>query len=625
MTLLPSVVQFDSLENVIYNCAPGENNIPWYILLDDDFEVMAFPDLFPYGVGRYCSRNVHCRLPIRKYFQQCLLNVDGHFSRNIKYIFCAQYISDIQQIQSDVNLAVHLSRGRTLNGQKITAGVLQDPVTLQQLIQTEQEYEFLKIVRGSPSYWQGELYDVLAMLKTLGIPTWFLTLSATDLHWPEIIQVIASQYGMRIQCDSVNEMSVADKSLFLWQNPVTGVWMFQHRVESFFSKYLLSPTNPVGHITDYVIKIEFQMWGSLHAHCLIWVKDAPKLDHDSDVSVCSFIDNYVTAMLPPFDLWQQHTRDLMLKLQQHTHSDYCHQNKRCHFGFPKPLSLEIVIAHKPDGEGSDDVLDIAKVVLQKVHEELQDNVDFHANNDVCALLDAVGIPLSMYSDSLKVALRGPTVVLCRNPCDVNINSCNIDILRLWGANVDLQYVVNEVATVMYVCSYMTKGEKAMGETLKRVARECMRDDMRMQMNKIKKEFLGKRVIGAPESCMCVLSSWLMKKSRKVIYVNSNMKSERVSLPKTNAQLAKMDADDDGVFATSLIDRYGACPYNLENLCLAEFAVNYDVVTGKKKAAASCDLGTTSMEGGKKIKLRNELGYMQKCKIPAICARKDLGL
>ena len=130
----------------IYNCAPRENNIPQYILLDDDFEVMAFPDLFPYGVGGYCSRNVHCRLPIGKYFQQCLLNVDGRFSMNIEYIFCAQDISDIQQIQSDANLAVHLSRGRTLNEQKITAGVLQDPVTLQQLIQTEQAYKFLKNV-----------------------------------------------------------------------------------------------------------------------------------------------------------------------------------------------------------------------------------------------------------------------------------------------------------------------------------------------------------------------------------------------------------------------------------------------------------------------------------------------
>ena len=48
---LPSVVQFENVENKIYQCAPGENNIPKYILLDNDFEVLAFPDLFPYGGG----------------------------------------------------------------------------------------------------------------------------------------------------------------------------------------------------------------------------------------------------------------------------------------------------------------------------------------------------------------------------------------------------------------------------------------------------------------------------------------------------------------------------------------------------------------------------------------------
>ena len=36
---LPSIVQF-------YQCAPEENNIPTYSLLDNDFEVLAFPELF---------------------------------------------------------------------------------------------------------------------------------------------------------------------------------------------------------------------------------------------------------------------------------------------------------------------------------------------------------------------------------------------------------------------------------------------------------------------------------------------------------------------------------------------------------------------------------------------------
>ena len=36
---LPTVVQYENLENQLYQCAPGENNIPKYILLDNDFEV----------------------------------------------------------------------------------------------------------------------------------------------------------------------------------------------------------------------------------------------------------------------------------------------------------------------------------------------------------------------------------------------------------------------------------------------------------------------------------------------------------------------------------------------------------------------------------------------------------
>ena len=113
---LPSVVQFENLENQIYQCAPGENNIPKYILLDNDFEVLAFPDLFPYGGGGYHSANRKVKLPIRKYFQQHLLNVDGRFAQNIEYLFCAQYIADIKQIESDATLAIMLSQEEHLEG-----------------------------------------------------------------------------------------------------------------------------------------------------------------------------------------------------------------------------------------------------------------------------------------------------------------------------------------------------------------------------------------------------------------------------------------------------------------------------------------------------------------------------
>ena len=78
-----------------------------------------------------------------------------------------------------------------LGGHKVTAGQLQNPAVLEQPVRNKQTYNFLRTIRGLPAYLQDQLYDVLAMLQILGIPTWFLTLSAADLHWPEMIQVIA--------------------------------------------------------------------------------------------------------------------------------------------------------------------------------------------------------------------------------------------------------------------------------------------------------------------------------------------------------------------------------------------------------------------------------------------------
>ena len=85
-------------------------------------------------------------------------------------------------------------------------------------------------------------------------------------------------------------MSMQERSEYLQQNPVTGVWMFQHRVESFFLQFLLSGKQLLGHITDHVKKIEFQMGGSPHAHCLLWVKEVPKLHRNYDEEVCAISD-----------------------------------------------------------------------------------------------------------------------------------------------------------------------------------------------------------------------------------------------------------------------------------------------------------------------------------------------
>ena len=165
------------------------------------------------------------------------------------------------------------------------------------------------------------------------IPKWFLTLSAADLHWPEMIQAVAVQFGKILTQKRCTKNEHCRQKQILMPKP--------HNWCTNVSTWTW------GHITDYVIKIKFQMRGSPHADCLLWVKDAPKIDKDPYDVVCAFIDKYITAVIPPVSSENEHHIKLMDSLQKHTHSDYCCKNKSCHFGFPKPPATKTLISWPP--------------------------------------------------------------------------------------------------------------------------------------------------------------------------------------------------------------------------------------------------------------------------------------
>ena len=183
---------------------------------------------------------------------------------------------------------------------------------------------------------------------------------------------------------------------------------FNTELRSFFSEYLLSGAHPLGNITDYVIKIEFQMRGSPHGHCLLWIKDATKIDKDPDDVVCAFIDKYITEVIPPIAPENEHHVKLMENLQKHTHSDYCRRNKSCCFGIPKPPTTKTLIS-RPLIDDNDKIIENAKSVLQTVQNTLT-TVDIH-NISTQHFLQDINSDVDTYIDALKISKRGPNVIL----------------------------------------------------------------------------------------------------------------------------------------------------------------------------------------------------------------------
>ena len=65
------------------------------------------------------------------------------------------------------------------------------------------------------------------MLRTLGIPTWFMTLSAADLHWMEMLESVSIHNKKNLSQD-IQNMTIKEHSDTLKANPVTSVTMFQY-------------------------------------------------------------------------------------------------------------------------------------------------------------------------------------------------------------------------------------------------------------------------------------------------------------------------------------------------------------------------------------------------------------
>ena len=541
--------------------APAEGEKPLNIMTDSTFEAMSNPDKFPCGKGTFSSERPK-KLTYRNYFNQRLLDVDGRFARDLDYLFVAQYIVETKQIFDDGNNFAW----RQKPSRQFTAAQARDQTLLSQYVRKDKAYSFMKNIRGSPPYYQHTFYDLLAMIRQLGTPTWFFTLSAADLKWPDMIQIIARQYGVHYTDDEVAALSFEEKSNWLKCNPVTAARHFHYRLNVFFQDFLKSTAKPLGEIVDYAIRIEFQARGSPHAHCVIWVKDAPRFGIEGNDVVCEFIDQYVTCKLPAID---GKLKDLVLLLQNHKHSTYCRRNKTCRFSFPKPPSAKTLIT-TIDPEH---VTDQNMGVLTKVQKLIADG---NTNLSLGELLHKAGVTEQEYIEALEVSTNGNVVVLKREPNECYINNYNPSVMLAWQANMDIQFVLNAYACVMYVASYIMKTERSMGELLKRVAAEARTDELKTQLRKVGSAFLSHREVSAQEAVYRILSLPMKQLSRSVVFINTNPKNERIAVLKNIASLSQLEDDDTNVFQKSLIDRYQHRPQALRSMCLAEFAATYTV-------------------------------------------------
>ena len=148
-------------------------------------------------------------------------------------------------------------------------------------------------IKGTPSYWKKFKAEVLAIVKQLGAPTFFLTLSCEDVRWKEFLEII--QKLNEADFDMSN-LSYHDSCNILNSNPVLVARHFQYRVEVFFELIIID--GPLGKSKCYAIRVAFQIRGSPQVHSFIWVIGDPKLTVHNVDEYINWLDNIVSACLP---------------------------------------------------------------------------------------------------------------------------------------------------------------------------------------------------------------------------------------------------------------------------------------------------------------------------------------
>jgi len=216
----------------------------------------AFPTLFPTGAADFLAPRQRI-VTIGSYFKHLMLYHDQRFAKHPRF----RYFALNTQMRHRA-----LQNGRIYVRQNpedahLTVDELRDMVGHDNQALSSRVLHFGSTLRGTRQFWQKQKNRLTAMVDTLGLPTIFFTLSAADLQWPELANLL--------DVSEPNDSTARAKAVI--KNPCLTDWFFYHRVLKFMDSFFVE----ILKANDYWLRFECQHQGSPHIHGVAWLQDAP--------------------------------------------------------------------------------------------------------------------------------------------------------------------------------------------------------------------------------------------------------------------------------------------------------------------------------------------------------------
>ncbi|KAG5666226.1 putative ATP-dependent DNA helicase PIF1, partial [Polypedilum vanderplanki] len=584
---LPEETLLDSTDAVRFAPGEGENPIPMY--MDPYCEELAFPTIWfghPRGVP---PKDI--RLSFLDHINSEIRRFDRRACRPDHILFLHKK-AQIEQLTKQVNIVLRKS-AQTNN---ITAAQVRNKQFIDNAVNNDSAYRFMSAITGSPAYFEAQKKKIMATVRQTGGFTFFITMSAAETHWPELLVILKKTVDKEdITEEQAMELTFEEKARLISNDPSTCALYYNYRLRENWKLWEAED----GPFLQYKIggktcRIEFQHRGSPHAHQFILLVDAPKFDSDDPESygrVIEFIDKMITT-----DTDDPEVADIIYS-QRHRCTHTCRKGKKgketCRFNAPfLPMPRTMILEPIPDSmELSKEKQDRLKDINKKLHNILE--ADSASIQSFDELLQRLECNFDDYLLAARSKLKSRKVFIKREPKNSRINPYNKKILITMRSNMDIQFILDIYSCISYVVDYVNKSDKGLSRLLRKCVEEYKNGNasIKSKLSAMSKIMYNSSETSAQEASW-IRSRLPMCMSTDVVeFISSGPKATRQLMLKSNAELeriAESNPDSTDIYKKGPIDRYADRPNELEDICLADFIAHYTYHTRGKQTTTDND-------------------------------------
>ena len=336
-----------------------------------------------------------------------------------------------------------------------------------------------------------------------------------------------------------------------------------------------------------------------------------KLRNEDDLTaedlICleNFIDGFTTVSLNP-NIVGEDVVKIVMEVNVHHHTKTCRKyDSSCRFNYPRFPTPKTIVA-KPFKGSKEDRMKIMtdyNEILQKISVVLEEKeivekimLSYSKNDEtksehpklieerirkICAI---AGVTYEEYFAAISTTNHGYKVVLRRDVDELFVNSFNIEWIRAWNGNLDIQICLDFFAVITYITDYYAKDDSGTLRLISEALKQDQSSQVKDQMKVVANAFLRNRSMGEAEAIYKLIPDMRLKGSNVTCqWVSLCTKEERSSRfrkatenqLKSGIDAFKLEGHDGLFYETQDIwSKYLRRPDELEDLCFAQFSKMY---------------------------------------------------